>query len=185
MLSFINSWVKGIIIAVIISTIIEMILPEGNIKKYVKTVIGVFIVFVIISPIVTKITGREIKLDTFELPEGKQYEVATIDTNAYIENTYTNNIKQDIIDNLKKQGYEVKKAEIKKEKNEESYGNINKITLDISKKKTDSSSQIQTVEININDKTKKKEQIDAEEVEKIKDNLSTTYGVEKEKIYIN
>ena len=53
MVSFISSWVQGIIIAVIISTIIEMILPDGNIKKYVRTVIGTFIVFVIISPIIT------------------------------------------------------------------------------------------------------------------------------------
>ena len=47
MISFINSYVKGIVVAVIISTIIEMILPEGKIKKYVKTVIGAYIVFII------------------------------------------------------------------------------------------------------------------------------------------
>ena len=49
MINWIGSWVQGIVIAVVISTIIEMILPDGNIKKYVRTVIGVYIVFVIIS----------------------------------------------------------------------------------------------------------------------------------------
>ena len=58
MINWIGSWVQGIVIAVVISTIIEMILPDGNIKKYVRTVIGVYIVFVIISPIITKITGK-------------------------------------------------------------------------------------------------------------------------------
>ena len=47
MVNWISSWAQGIVIAVIISTIIEMILPNGNIKKYVKTVIGVYIVFAI------------------------------------------------------------------------------------------------------------------------------------------
>ena len=36
MVKFINSWAQGIILAVIIATIIEIILPEGNNKKYVK-----------------------------------------------------------------------------------------------------------------------------------------------------
>ena len=36
MVKFINSWAQGIILGVIIATIIEMILPEGNNKKFVK-----------------------------------------------------------------------------------------------------------------------------------------------------
>jgi len=35
-MEFITSWVQGIIIAVIIGTIIEMLLPNGNSKKYIK-----------------------------------------------------------------------------------------------------------------------------------------------------
>ena len=80
MVSFISSWVQGIIIVVIISIIIEMILPDGNIKKYVRTVIGTFIVFVIISPIITKITGKEISLNSYEMPEIEQYKEIKIDT---------------------------------------------------------------------------------------------------------
>ena len=34
MIKFINSWAQGIILAVIIATIIEIILPEGKNKKY-------------------------------------------------------------------------------------------------------------------------------------------------------
>ena len=82
MISFINSYVKGIVVAVIISTIIEMILPEGKIKKYVKTVIGAYIVFIIISPIITKITGKEISL-SYKLPEANTKAINTIDTNVY------------------------------------------------------------------------------------------------------
>ncbi len=33
MISFISSWTQGIIVSVIIASIIEMILPDGNSKK--------------------------------------------------------------------------------------------------------------------------------------------------------
>ena len=38
-MDWISDWAGGIIIAVIIGTVIEMILPEGNSKKYIKMVI--------------------------------------------------------------------------------------------------------------------------------------------------
>ena len=38
MIEIINSWAQKIIIVVIICTIIEMILPEGKIKKYKKKI---------------------------------------------------------------------------------------------------------------------------------------------------
>ena len=47
----IRAWCEGIIIAIIISIIIEMILPDGKNKKYVKVVIGIYIMFVVLNPI--------------------------------------------------------------------------------------------------------------------------------------
>ena len=54
----ISLWASQIIIAVIIGTIIEMILPKGNNKKYIKVVIGVYILFTILSPVITNAYGR-------------------------------------------------------------------------------------------------------------------------------
>ena len=56
MIGAFSSWAKGIVIAVVISTIIELILPNGSSKKYVRSVIGIYILFVIISPLTNKIT---------------------------------------------------------------------------------------------------------------------------------
>lgn len=58
MINNISSWAEQIIIAVIIATILEMILPKGNSKKYIKTVIGIYILYVIISPVITFATRK-------------------------------------------------------------------------------------------------------------------------------
>ena len=72
-MNWISNWIQGIIIAVIIGTIIEMLLPEGNCKKYVKVVIGVYILFSIVSPVITKVTGSEFRVSDI------------YDINTYIE----------------------------------------------------------------------------------------------------
>ena len=178
MISFINNWVKGIIIAVIISTIIEMILPNGTIKKYVRTVIGAYIIFVIVSPIITKITGNEISLDSFKLPEAEKYkQIETIDTNAYIESTYINKMENDIMEKLQEKGYKVEKIKLEIETEEKNYGNINNITLKISKENI-LSSNIEPIEINISEEEVEKEQITDEEKQDIKEFLKETYGAE-------
>ena len=62
MVNWLNTWAQRIIIVVIICTIIEMILPEGKNKKYIKIVMGIYVVFTIISPIIAKINNKE-KID--------------------------------------------------------------------------------------------------------------------------
>lgn len=54
MVNWISSWLQGIIVAVIIGTIIEMLLPKSSISKFIKVVIGLYILFSIITPVVNK-----------------------------------------------------------------------------------------------------------------------------------
>ena len=71
MIKFFKVWCEGIIVAVVISIIIESILPEGNIKKYVKVIISIYIVFTILNPILGKLDSNIdftniINLDTIQ-----------------------------------------------------------------------------------------------------------------------
>ena len=52
MINFMSSWAEQIVLAVIIATIIELILPKNKNTKYIKMVIGVYVLFNIISPII-------------------------------------------------------------------------------------------------------------------------------------
>jgi len=184
MIDWINSWVQGIIIAVIISTIIEMILPEGKIKKYVQTIMGVYIVFIIISPIITKLTGKEINLSEYIMPEKIEYRTTSIDTNQYIEKTYKESIKSEIIKTIKEEGYNVKKVEIKINSAEENYGDINYIKIQIGKNK-EISNEIEPVKIELEENMEKEEELSEEEIERLKEIITQTYGTKKEDIIIN
>ena len=103
LIKFINSWAQGIILAVIIATIIEIIIPEGNNKKYVKTVIGLYILFTIIYPLITKISNNKLNFDSIIAKTSKEVSMYdskvanSIETNTYIENTYNYEVNEDEI----------------------------------------------------------------------------------------
>lgn len=113
-MEWISSWIQGIIIAVIIGTIIEMILPEGNSKKYIKVVIGIYILCSIISPVITKITKKEIHLSNvlnleeyIETSNSKAYENLNNNQDTQIRTIYEEQLKQDMKEKIASKGYEV------------------------------------------------------------------------------
>ena len=139
-INWISSWAGGIIIAVVIGTIIEMLLPEGNSKKYIKVVIGIYVLFTIVSPIITKFTGKEIEVsDVLDL---SQY-VEEMDENTKVQNTiqsdnesniksiYLDGIKNDMKEKLKAKGYNVNSMDVNIS-NDNNY-KILSITLNITK----------------------------------------------------
>lgn len=113
-MEWISNWAEAIIIAVIIGTIIEMILPEGSSKKYIKVVVGVYILFTIISPVITKFSGKTLQVsDVLDLDkyieevEEKQtaQNLLQEENSASIRDIYMGNLKADIQNKLKGKGY--------------------------------------------------------------------------------
>ena len=66
-----NQWTKNIVIAVIIGTIIEMLLPKTKNKKYIKVVLGIYILFCILNPVVGKQINFENVFNQFAVNESK------------------------------------------------------------------------------------------------------------------
>ena len=107
--------------AIIIGTVIEMILPEGNCKKYIKVVIGIYIVFTIVSPVITKCTGENIsvseELELDKYVQEAESSVATgnainADNQNNIMSMYISGLKEDIAAKLKTKEYEVSNIEV-------------------------------------------------------------------------
>ena len=135
--------------AVIIGTIIEMILPEGNSKKYIKVVIGIYVLFTIVSPVITKISGKEIQVsDILDLDEYIEEAKTASETQNQMElqnednilSIYVSGIKEDMKAKIEAKGYVVNNIDIKVA-NDGSY-TIQSIALDVENTDTSSSESL-------------------------------------------
>lgn len=199
MIKFINSWAQGIILAVIIATIIEIILPEGKNKKYVKTVIGVYILFTIIYSLINKFTKTNINTlienTTKQMSTYQENNSLKIDTDKYIESTYKKKIEEDIRKRANEKNLNITSLNVYIETEDENrYGMLNSLVMKVEKNETSKKNNDvnQIKEINISKNVQNNEIIEnkdktvtEKEVNEFKEYINATYYLEKEKIHIN
>lgn len=199
MIKFINSWAQGIILAVIIATIIEIILPEGKNKKYVKTVIGVYILFTIIYPLINKFTKTNINTlienTTKQMSTYQENNSLKIDTDKYIESTYKKKIEEDIRKRANEKNLNITSLNVYIETEDENqYGMLNSLVMKVEKNETSKKNNDvnQIKEINISKNVQNNEIIEnkdktvtEKEINEFKEYINATYYLEKEKIHIN
>ncbi len=192
MINQISNWAGNIVVAVIISTIIEMIIPEGNNKKYIKIVIGVFILFTIISPIINYLSDENFLQDTVmastNIDKYKLNNTNGINTNNDIERVYVESLKQDIINRISEEGFEAKDVLVFVNMNDgNEFGKIQKIELKLLDK-SNKVNDIEIVNINLDDDeniTNTGNTITTKIQNKIKKLLAQTYGLSENQITIN
>lgn len=213
-MGWIGDWIQGIIIAVIISTIIEMILPEGTSKKYIKVVIGVYILFSMISPVINKVTGKDFRVsDIFDLDEyievsknGDTMKKSLEDQNQdSIKEIYISSLKNDIKEKIENKEYKVNDIQLEVENND-TYA-LKSLRLIVSKVETNKTNKqdnvenknsintIEKVEVNIgntqntlNENTSKsnnKQDINSHNKKELKSYLSSVYEISIKNIFIN
>ena len=196
MIEFLSSWAQGIIVAVIIATLIEMILPNGSSKKYVKVVIGMYILFTIVSPIIKKVGGKDIDLNTINIEKYEQQISKSDNTisrkfednnTRSIKDIYVSNLKADISAKLKEKGYEIDTSDIQI-KDDENY-TIEKITLKLIKMEQKQGKNneivINTVEIGNTISQKDSKTLSDDDKQEVKDYISETYDIDKKNINIS
>ncbi len=204
MISWISSWAQGIIISVIIASIIEMILPEGSSKKYIKVVIGVFILFTIVVPVINKFKGNSVNIASiidFDKYNNSKEVVSTNlekENNFNIKQMYETNLKVDIKSKIKSKGFEVQNINLKISDNEEY--RIENIDITISGEivnKEDEKKQsnvigivdsIEKISVEISNKTTKQEkeyQISNKNANNLKEYLSNIYDINEKNILIH
>lgn len=196
MIEFIKNWAEGIVIAVIIATILEMLLPDNKNKKYISTVIGIYILFAIVSPIISKFTGQTINLkdysnkDTSLSTSSTMNNIALLENSSNVEDVYMKTLKSDITDKLKSKGYAVSFIDLKVNTSSKSnYGEIEGIYLKLSLlEENNSINSINEIKISVSENLnnpKSMENISEEDLNNIKEFLIDTYGISKDKIHIN
>ena len=209
MIEFLSSWAKSLGVTIVIVSILEMLLPNNKTKKYIRMVMGVYIVFNIISPFVKSkeiFNVNDIDINAYKSTETGS-EVDQTSMNDRIEKLYKQELEKDIKNKINEKGYEVDKCEVnvKIAENEEQT-QITKIKLNIKKSEEtniqnqkDKSienkvvTEIQKINpININsknenskEKSKSKSTVSNSEIQNIKKFLIEEYGVNEKCLEIN
>lgn len=98
-MSAVSSWVLTIVGVIIITVIVEITMPDGNINKYIKGILVIFTVFVMVSPITNLNVFGNIKNIDYDIKLDDSY---LGDVNSQIANEY----KIIIESKLKTNGYE-------------------------------------------------------------------------------
>lgn len=196
MIDLISNWAGELVVSLIIVTLIEMLLPDNKIKKYVKTVIGVYIIFCILSPFINKEEFAMILKNTEKSLEKIRIEsqVSASQDNNSIEQLYIQEFEKDVIKRVEYLGYEVKECNVNIEINasKENAG-INSIYLEIANQKINDAGNenveienVEKVEISINkqEEGNNKGENATEDTKNVKQFLSNYYEISENKIKI-
>ena len=198
-MNWVINWCEGIIISIIIATLIEMLLPNNNSKKYIKILIGIFVVYNIISPVIDVVAGKNIDQclnvnDVLQTSSSAYENYDGINQNAQnsIKNIYTQSLENNLRASLKDKGYEVGNLNISI--SDDGNYNINKIDLQIVQKTTNNQEEKQVYSIvdtvkyvNINISGAEQQQnsvISDEDINIIKKHIEEIYGVLPDKICV-
>lgn len=174
MITNISLWAKEIAIAVIICTLILMIIPNNKNKKYIKVIAGIYILFCVLNPITSRaIDINEYKLDNYISESNEQNKTEETYISS-INKEFENKMKENIKEELKTLGYKSNDVDVKFD------DDYNLIQINISNVKK--YYQINKIKIKKDDSDRK---INDTEKEKIKDEISKKYSIDKDKININ
>lgn len=166
MIEFLSSWAKGLGLAIVIVSILEMLLPNNKTKKYIRMVMGLYILFTIISPFIknrTLFNVENIDLSK-ELNNYSSVETSVDQTSMdeRIQVLYVEELEKDITKKVEELGYQVVTCNVYatlSSENEESY--IEQITLTVEKGEEQSTEENSQQEDTIENRL-------VEEIQKIK-----------------
>lgn len=162
MIDFMSSWAEQIVLAVIITTIIELILPKSKNKKYIQMIIGVYVLFNIISPIIKNKEDFSIeKYNIEDYTTSSQYTIDQSSMDERIEKIYIEELEETVITKFEKNGFLVLKC------------NVDAV-LDTTRK----NAGIHLITVKI------KQSNDIEKIVNIKKEISEEFEIEEEKIIV-
>ena len=208
MIEILSSWAKGLGITIVIVSIFEMLLPNNRTKKYIRMVLGVYVIFNIVSPL---IKNKDVfNFNNIDLEEYTSVETRSVNQtsmNERIKKLYSEELEKDITKKIKEKGYEVKKCKVSVQiADDEEETKINKIKLIVSKTQEEVKNDIKNsaenkivteiqkirkidtgVEIKKQEKEKNEvsDKVNKTEIQNIKKFLIEEYGVNEKCLEIN
>ena len=133
MIAYFSEWAKNLTLAVVIVSLFEMLLPNNKTKKYVKVVMGLYILFNIMSPFVKKDFSFELE-NVIENSKSKTVSTEVVNQTSMdtrLKQICKEELEKDITKKVEKQGYVVENCKVDVKIEEDT--NIKKITLNVKK----------------------------------------------------
>lgn len=196
-------WIKSIVTVIILVSFLEMLMPEGKMKKYLNLILGFIIMLIILNPIINILnTSESLEDEVFKLSSDmnkKEYSFSSSNIEKkqmnQLKELYKARIKQDIAYRIEsKYDVKVEKVNIEIENNtKEKMGEIKKLELIVNNKEKFSENAIPIVKIDISDNENNEtiennndsiKDIDIGLREKIKDDISNIYNLNSTNIMI-
>lgn len=140
MINFLSLWVKNLSLALIVVSILEMLLPNNKTKKYVKMVMGLYILFSIIAPFVNNSNVLNFNIEDVYSDYSKEIssisatsmegEVNQASMDDRLNKLYEEQLESDITQKVEEKGYDVRKCKVDAHISESDTG-IEYITIEI------------------------------------------------------
>ena len=113
MIGFLSGWAKNLGVVIVIVSIFEMILPNNKTKKYIRVVLGIFVMFNIISPFIKnkdKLSSVSIDLENYTTEQNVTVDQTSMDKR--IQDLYEKELEKDIKNKIEEQGYKVASCKV-------------------------------------------------------------------------
>ncbi len=204
MINFLSSWAKGLGLSIVIVSILEMVLPNNKTKKYVRMVMGLYVIFTIVSPIIKNKDKLYIgNIDAYVNTVATSVSVNQTSMDNRIEELYIEELQKDITKKIEEKGYKVLKCKVNaKISNNENETKINLIKLNLEKnlenqENSKNNEQDESIEnkivvqvqkikpIEIKEEKAENTNIENTDIQNIKKFLVEEYGVSEKCLKIN
>ncbi|MDL2280860.1 stage III sporulation protein AF [Selenomonadales bacterium OttesenSCG-928-I06] len=90
MIDFLNIWVKAIIFTVMFAVFVELLLPNSQMQKFVRVVLGLFIMLAILNPFIDFLDGSK---EISYIPVSS-YDVSNTDLDRQVQNASEQTIRK-------------------------------------------------------------------------------------------
>ena len=137
MIEFLSSWAKSLGLAIVIISILEMLLPNNKTKKYIRVVMGIYVIFTMISPLIDNKEMFNVNNIDFEEYSTVQTISTTVDQTSMdkrIQELYAEELEKDITKKIQEKGYLVSTCKVNAQMSDnEDETKISKIRLKVEK----------------------------------------------------
>lgn len=205
MIEGIKVWIKNIVTVIILISFLEILMPEGKIKKYLKLIFGFIVMLIILNPIIDFINdNNELENEVFKISsELTKKEYSFINSNIenkqveQLASLYKNRIEEDIVFRVESK-YDVKVTSVSVEidsSTEEKMGEIKRLELSVSEKKDNPKQEaIPIVKIDVSDSqqddiqnnnTVEEKDLNNGLIKKIQEDISNIYSLDDDKVVVS